>query len=89
MLRMKYGSPESLQFTEDVAREMALAGWEEALELSREKGPAPIMLEQLQVTAEMLRKRPEMAADGYKSGDTITLKIFRAEKVMELKGAIN
>ena len=43
MLGMKYGSEESVQFTEDVAREMALAGWEAGLELAREKGPAPIM----------------------------------------------
>ncbi len=32
MLRMKYGDPESLEFTEQVAREMAVAGWEEGLE---------------------------------------------------------
>ncbi|MDH3933078.1 MAG: adenosylcobalamin-dependent ribonucleoside-diphosphate reductase, partial [Chromatiales bacterium] len=60
MLRMKYGSPESVEFTEKVARELALAGWEEALELAREKGPAPIMNEKFEVTAEMLRRRPEM-----------------------------
>ena len=36
-------------------------------ELAREKGPAPIMEERFTVTAEMLRKRPEMAADGWKA----------------------
>jgi ribonucleoside-diphosphate reductase alpha chain len=71
MLGQRYGSPESLEFTEKVAREMALAGWEEALELSREKGPAPIMLEEFEVTGDMLRPRPEMQADGYKLGDRI------------------
>jgi ribonucleoside-diphosphate reductase alpha chain len=50
---------------------MAVAGWEEALELAQEKGPAPIMVEEFQVSAEMLRKRPEMAADGWKVGDKI------------------
>src|ERR1700747_1334171 len=30
LLRLKYGSPESVQFTEDVSREMAVAGWEAA-----------------------------------------------------------
>ena len=30
LLGMKYGSPESVQFTEDVSREMAVAGWEAA-----------------------------------------------------------
>jgi ribonucleoside-diphosphate reductase alpha chain len=71
MLRMKYGSAESLQFTERVAREMAVAGWEEALDLTREKGPAPIMNEEFEVTGDMLRRRPEMKADGYKLGDKI------------------
>src|SRR6202042_1029380 len=64
LLKMKYGSPEAVQFTEDVSREMAVAGWEAALELAREKGPAPIMNEEFTVTQGMLRKRPEMARDG-------------------------
>jgi ribonucleoside-diphosphate reductase alpha chain len=71
MMRMKYGSPESLDFTEKVAREMALAGWEEGLDLSREKGAAPIMSEMFEVSGDMLRRRPEMQADGYKVGDSI------------------
>ncbi len=71
MLGWKYGSAESVKFTEDVSREMAVAGWEEALELAREKGPAPIMVEEFTVTSEMLRKRPEMADDGWKLGDKI------------------
>ncbi len=79
LLRMKYGSPESVEFTEKVAREMAVAGWEEALELSREKGPAPIMDEKFEVTAEMIRRRPEMAADGYSVGDSITGKVLHAK----------
>jgi ribonucleoside-diphosphate reductase alpha chain len=71
MLRMKYGSGESVQFTEEVSREMALAGWEVALSLAKEKGPAPIMDEEFTVTAEMLRKRPEMKKDGWKVGQKI------------------
>jgi ribonucleoside-diphosphate reductase alpha chain len=78
LLRMKYGSPESVEFTERVAREMAVAGWEEALELSREKGPAPIMEEEFRVTAEMLRRRPEMAADGYQVGDSVEGRVLHA-----------
>ncbi|MGH8338609.1 MAG: LAGLIDADG family homing endonuclease, partial [Gammaproteobacteria bacterium] len=78
LLGMKYGSPESVKFTEDASREMAIAGWEEALELAKEKGPAPIMLEQFEVTAEMLRKRPEMKRDGWKVGDTIKGKDLHA-----------
>ena len=58
MLGMKYGQADSVEFTERVAREMAVAGWEEGLELAREKGPAPIMDETFEVTGDMLRHRP-------------------------------
>jgi len=71
MLRMRYGSEASVEFTDRVARELATTGWHAALELAREKGPAPIMLEEFTVTAKMLRQRPEMAEDGWKVGDTI------------------
>jgi ribonucleoside-diphosphate reductase alpha chain len=78
MMRLKYGDAEAVQFTEDVARELSLAGWEEALELAEEKGPAPIMNEQFEVTEEMLRKRPEMTADGYQVGDKVPGRILHA-----------
>jgi ribonucleoside-diphosphate reductase alpha chain len=78
LLRMKYGSPESVKFTEDVSREMAVAGWEAALELALEKGPAPIMSQEFTVTREMLRKRPEMARDGWKPGDNIQGRVLHA-----------
>jgi ribonucleoside-diphosphate reductase alpha chain len=78
LLGMKYGSPESVKFTEDVSREMALAGWEAALELSREKGPAPIMDEEFVITREMLRKRPEMVRDGWTVGAKIPGRLLHA-----------
>lgn len=78
MLRMKYGSADSLDFTERVSRDMAVAGWEVGLQLSKEKGPAPIMEERFVVTAEMLRKRPEMAQDGWKVGQEIPGKVLHA-----------
>jgi len=78
LLGMKYGSGESGKFTEDVSREMAVAGWEAALDLSREKGPAPIMNEEFVVTGEMLRKRPEMARDGWKVGSKIPGRVLHA-----------
>ncbi len=71
MLRMTYGTDNAVEFTETVARELAVAGWETGLELAREKGPAPIMLEEFRVTPEMLRRRPEMAADGWQVGDKV------------------
>lgn len=79
MLGMEYGKPGSIEFTERVAKEMALAGWEQALELSREKGPAPIMDEEFEVTGDMLRHRPEMEADGIKVGDRVKGKVLLAK----------
>jgi ribonucleoside-diphosphate reductase alpha chain len=78
LLGSKYGSSESVKFTEDVSREMAIAGWEAGLELAREKGPAPIMNEEFTVTKEMLRKRPEMAKDGWKPGAKIPGRLLHA-----------
>jgi len=79
LLGMKYGSAESLEFTEKIARDMAIAGWQESLELAREKGPAPVMLEEFRVSAEMLRKRPEMVADGFGIGDLICGRLLHAK----------
>jgi ribonucleoside-diphosphate reductase alpha chain len=78
MLRMKYGSPEAVAFTEKVSQELALAGWEEALDLAREKGPAPIMSEEFEVTPEMLRKRPELVRDGIRAGDKLPGRLLHA-----------
>ncbi|HXC58421.1 MAG TPA: adenosylcobalamin-dependent ribonucleoside-diphosphate reductase, partial [Steroidobacteraceae bacterium] len=78
LLGMKYGSPESVKLAEDVSREMAVAGWEAGLELAREKGPAPIMNEEFEVTAEMLRKRPEMKKDGWKVGARVPGRLLHA-----------
>ncbi|GAB4352837.1 MAG: adenosylcobalamin-dependent ribonucleoside-diphosphate reductase [Gammaproteobacteria bacterium] len=79
MLGMKYGSPESLEFTERVTREMAVTGWREALALAKEKGPAPILEQDFTVTEEMLRKRPEMRRDGYQVGDSVKGKVLHAK----------
>jgi ribonucleoside-diphosphate reductase alpha chain len=78
LLGMRYGSPESVQFTETVSRELAIAGWQEALDLAKEKGVAPILLEDFEVTEDMLRKRPEMRTDGYKVGDRIPGRILHS-----------
>ncbi len=78
MLGMRYGSRKSVAFTQNVSREMAIAGWEAALDLAREKGPAPIMLEEFEVTGEMLRKRPEMARDGWRLGQKVPGRILHS-----------
>ena len=78
MLRMKYGDAGAITFTEEVAKQLALAGWEAALDLAKEKGPAPIMIEEFEVTPEMLARRPEMAADGYKAGDRVPGRVLHS-----------
>ncbi|KAG9553582.1 hypothetical protein KCV01_g22660, partial [Aureobasidium melanogenum] len=79
MLKMRYGSAEAVAFTEDVSREMAVAGWEVALDLAREKGPAPVLARDYVVTGDMLRKRPEMVADGWAVGDSIRGSVLHAK----------
>ncbi|MAL93775.1 MAG: ribonucleoside-diphosphate reductase [Haliea sp.] len=78
MLCLRYGSPASLELTEQVSRELALAGWRTGLELAREKGPAPIMQEEFEITPAMLRLRPELAEDGYQVGDTLPGRVLHA-----------
>ena len=78
MLKKRYGTADAVAFTEEVSREMAVAGWEVALELAKEKGPAPILAQDFTVTGDMLRKRPEMVADGYKVGDSIPGRVLHA-----------
>ncbi len=78
LMTMKYGSPESLEFTDQISREMALTGWRTGLELAQEKGPAPVLEQDFEVTAEMLRNRPEMAADGIHVGDMLPGKVLHA-----------
>lgn len=78
MLRIKYGSATSVAFTEQVSQELAMTGWQESLNLAKEKGPAPIMEQEFEVTGKMLRLRPEMAADGIKLGDRVKGKVLHA-----------
>jgi ribonucleoside-diphosphate reductase alpha chain len=76
MMKMKYGEEESLKFTDEVTRVMAEEGWNVGVQLAEEKGPAPLMEEKFEVTADMLAKRPEMAADGIKVGQKIAGKVL-------------
>nr|VFJ88779.1 MAG: ribonucleoside-diphosphate reductase class II [Candidatus Kentron sp. LFY] len=78
MLGMRYGDEESLRFTEQVTREMAVRGWRTALALGREKGPAPILEKEYTITEQMLRLRPEMARDGIAVGDEVKGKVLHA-----------
>jgi len=78
MLRMKYGSTNSVEFAEKVSCELALTGWRVALDLAGEKGAAPLLEQEFEVTAEMLRKRPEMKQDGIRLGDKVKGKVLHA-----------
>ena len=79
MLRMKYGSSESVNFTEEVTRELAIQGWKSGLALAKEKSPAPIMDEEFEITPAMMRLRPEMKNDGIKVGDKLFGKVLHAK----------
>jgi ribonucleoside-diphosphate reductase alpha chain len=78
LLGMRYGSKESVAFTEKVSKELAIAGWQTGLELAKEKGAAPILLEEFEVDEAMLRMRPEMRADGWRIGDKVPGRILHA-----------
>jgi len=79
MLRVPYGSPDSLVFTEKVSYEMARTGFRVGIDLAAEKGVAPVMEEEVEVTTEMLAKRPELAADGIKLGDKLKGRVLWAK----------
>ena len=79
MMGMKYGDDNSLAFTEEVTKVMAVEGWKAGLDLAKEKGPAKIMEQMFTVTVEMLHKRPEMLTDGFKDGDKVPGKVLHAK----------
>lgn len=79
LLKIPYNSPDAIAFTEEVSKVMAITGWEEALNLSKEKGPAPVLAKTFIVTQQMLNKRPEMLNDGIKLGDEIKGSVLHAK----------
>jgi ribonucleoside-diphosphate reductase alpha chain len=79
LLKIPYNSPEAIAFTEEVSKVLAVTGWQEALNLAKEKGPAPILAQSFVVTKKMLAKRPEMGRDGIKVGDKIKGSVLHAK----------
>jgi ribonucleoside-diphosphate reductase alpha chain len=77
MLKIPYGSPASIAFTEQVSKELALTGWREGVALAKEKGPAPIFEHDVKITATHLNQCPELG-DIYKVGDNVSAKILHA-----------
>ncbi len=78
MLQMKYGSEQSLEFTEEIAKVMAQVGWDVGVELAEEKGSAPALMLDHEITPQMMLKRPELADDGYKVGDKVKGSVLMA-----------
>ena len=79
MMKIRYGSEQSIKFTERVAAEMAITGWETGIELAEEKGPAPIFEEEFEITPAMMYQRPELAQDGIRAGDKLKGKILLSQ----------
>merc|ERR1712000_2781 len=69
----------SVQFTEEVVREMAVEGWRQSLALAEEKGVAPIMDDEFEIDAKMLNKCPQLSKDGYKLGDKVKGRVLHAK----------
>ncbi len=78
MLRIRYGGAAAVEFTGDVARELALTGWRTGLELALEKGPAPALRRSYTVTEAMLARRPEMLEAGIAAGDQLPGRVLHA-----------
>lgn len=78
MLRLKYGSKEAIELTDKINQEMAIVGYRTGVQLAKEKGMAPVLKATYTVSPKMLKQRPEMRADGYKTGDQIKGRILHA-----------
>tara|TARA_R110002110_G_scaffold205066_7_gene417061 strand:+ start:193109 stop:195259 length:2151 start_codon:yes stop_codon:yes gene_type:complete len=78
LLGMTYGDADAVAFTDRVTRELAVTGWQVALDLAKEKGPAPILARDHIVTAKMLARRPELARDGIQVGDRVPGRVLHA-----------
>ncbi len=78
MLKIPYGSATSVSFTEQVAKDLAISGWREGINLAKEKGPAPIFDEEFEITEGLLGKRPELKKQ-YKIGDKVKGKNLHAD----------
>ena len=56
MLGMKYGSQESMEFTDKISYLLAINGWEAGVELAEEKGEAPILAESVVFNETLINK---------------------------------
>jgi ribonucleoside-diphosphate reductase alpha chain len=79
MLRIRYGDIQSVLFTEEISRLMALEGWREGLYLSKEKNTAPIFNKSYKITQTHLNLRSDMKKKGFLLNDIVSSKILFTE----------
>jgi len=84
MLGKVYGSDESIYFTEQVTKIMAVTGFEVGLELAKEKGAAPIMDKMFTITEGMANKNPSIL-NGSKVGKQVPGKYLFSKSVYMAK----
>lgn len=80
MLKTKYGSPTAIKFTEKITKIMAIQSYETGVELAKEKGAAPILLETFPINFEIENRLEEAGMDS----DYISLS---SPKEGEVKGS--
>ena len=78
MLGVAYGSSESIDFTAEVSKRLALGNWRAALALAREKGPAPLLAESVELTPAHLLRCPDLVRDGYQAGNKLPARLLHA-----------
>lgn len=85
MLKVPYGSAESVIFTEEITKTLAIEGWRAGVALAKEKGCAPIFEEMYTVTPKILKglndRIPTTGADASTMmnvvvGDSISAKVL-------------
>lgn len=80
LLGMTYGSQESLEFAEEVMKTMSIEGYAEGIELAKEKGCAPLLIDQNNrekwVNSNFLKRiwevRPDLKEEALKYGSRYT-----------------
>lgn len=78
MMGCSYGSEESIRMTRDFTEALAIEGYITGLDLAKEKGPAPIMNMDFEVTEELRNKRPDLFKTIFYPGDTVKGKYLHA-----------
>lgn len=68
LMKLKYGSEKSIELTHEITKLIAISSIKAGVELAKEKGPAPIMEEEFEITKELLEKNKNLP---YELGDIV------------------